>query len=213
MVRAGVVARRGRASPGSRDGIATAADRPDVRPRGRRPHRPRGAAGRLPGDARRPGRAMARRPATRRRHHRRGQHEGRDRRAGDGPRTALRGRSPDGRPRDDRVREPPIADLFVDRPWVVVPGDDDAAVERVESLARAIGARPVRMTATAHDQAVAGHQPPAAGRGRGARRGRRRDSMARRTRPTGRMLGAWRPAAGATRPGSPAATSRWASGS
>jgi prephenate dehydrogenase len=46
-------------------------------------------------------------------------------------------------------------DLFVDRPWVVVPGTDEAAVERVELLARACGARPVKMTAAAHDDAVA----------------------------------------------------------
>lgn len=46
-------------------------------------------------------------------------------------------------------------DLFVDRPWVVVPGADEAAVGRVETLARATGARPVRMAAAAHDRAVA----------------------------------------------------------
>ena len=46
-------------------------------------------------------------------------------------------------------------DLFVDRPWVIVPTTDDAAVERVEELARATGAVPRRMTATAHDEAVA----------------------------------------------------------
>jgi prephenate dehydrogenase len=47
------------------------------------------------------------------------------------------------------------ADLFVDRPWVVVPATDEDATERVEVLARACGARPVRMAATAHDDAVA----------------------------------------------------------
>lgn len=47
------------------------------------------------------------------------------------------------------------SDLFVDRPWVVVPTDDIAAVERVEALARATGARPRRMTADVHDEAVA----------------------------------------------------------
>jgi prephenate dehydrogenase len=49
------------------------------------------------------------------------------------------------------------ADLFVDRPWVIVPSDDDDAdaVERVEALATATGARPLRMTAAAHDEAVA----------------------------------------------------------
>jgi prephenate dehydrogenase len=47
------------------------------------------------------------------------------------------------------------ADLLRDRPWVVVPTTDDDAVDRVESLARAVGARPVRMAAGAHDAAVA----------------------------------------------------------
>lgn len=49
------------------------------------------------------------------------------------------------------------ADLFVGRPWVVVPGDpaDTVAIERVEGLARATGARPVRMDAATHDAAVA----------------------------------------------------------
>jgi prephenate dehydrogenase len=48
-----------------------------------------------------------------------------------------------------------IADLFVDRPWVIVPSADEAAVERVEALAAATGARPLRMTAAVHDEAVA----------------------------------------------------------
>ena len=49
------------------------------------------------------------------------------------------------------------ADLFVARPWVVVPGDpaDTPAIERVEALARATGAHPVRMDAATHDAAVA----------------------------------------------------------
>src|SRR5437773_7576830 len=48
-------------------------------------------------------------------------------------------------------------DLFVGRPWVIVPTasatPDDAA--RVEALATAVGATSVRMTAAAHDAAVA----------------------------------------------------------
>ena len=48
------------------------------------------------------------------------------------------------------------ADLFVDRPWVVVPTSDAVALERVEHLAVACGARPVRLGAGAHDRAVAG---------------------------------------------------------
>ena len=48
------------------------------------------------------------------------------------------------------------ADLFVDRPWVVVPSPASPVhgVELVEALAEAVGARPVRMTAEAHDVAV-----------------------------------------------------------
>jgi prephenate dehydrogenase len=49
------------------------------------------------------------------------------------------------------------ADLFVDRPWVIVRGDDstDDEVARVMALARATGARPVELSAEAHDAAVA----------------------------------------------------------
>lgn len=50
------------------------------------------------------------------------------------------------------------ADLFQDRPWVVVPGTvaTDEDVDRVEWLATACGAVPMRMEAVAHDLAVAG---------------------------------------------------------
>ena len=47
------------------------------------------------------------------------------------------------------------AALLLDRPWVVVPTTDDAAVARVEDLATSTGARPVRLAAAAHDAAVA----------------------------------------------------------
>ena len=48
-------------------------------------------------------------------------------------------------------------DLFVDRPWVVVPmAAADERVAIVEDLARRVGARPVRMDASTHDRAVAG---------------------------------------------------------
>lgn len=49
------------------------------------------------------------------------------------------------------------ADLFVDRPWVVVPTDPDdlPAIVAVETLAVACRARPIRMDAVAHDLAVA----------------------------------------------------------
>lgn len=49
------------------------------------------------------------------------------------------------------------ADLFVGRPWVVVAGRaaTSSMVARVERLVRRAGAKPVRMTAPAHDAAVA----------------------------------------------------------
>jgi prephenate dehydrogenase len=48
-------------------------------------------------------------------------------------------------------------DLFVDRPWVVMPADAASPVDigRVEALATALGARSIRMTPDAHDDAVA----------------------------------------------------------
>jgi prephenate dehydrogenase len=48
-------------------------------------------------------------------------------------------------------------ELFRDRPWVVVPaaGTDPEPTELVEDLARACGARPMRMGAAEHDSAVA----------------------------------------------------------
>jgi prephenate dehydrogenase len=53
--------------------------------------------------------------------------------------------------------EAATADLFVDRPWVVVAPDGTPAsrFEPVEALARAAGARPVGMSAIDHDLAVA----------------------------------------------------------
>lgn len=49
------------------------------------------------------------------------------------------------------------ADLFVDRPWVVVPGDAgrDEDVEAVRWLAVRCGARPMLLSAAAHDAATA----------------------------------------------------------
>lgn len=49
------------------------------------------------------------------------------------------------------------ASLFRGRPWVIVPGQGTPAdiVARVEELARACGASPVRMDAAVHDAAVA----------------------------------------------------------
>lgn len=50
------------------------------------------------------------------------------------------------------------ADLFVDRPWVVIPGRvaSPGDVERVSSLAEACRARVLPMDAVTHDRAVAG---------------------------------------------------------
>ncbi len=49
------------------------------------------------------------------------------------------------------------ADLFRGRPWVVVPAATSPAdgLERVEALARACGADPLRLDAATHDRAVA----------------------------------------------------------
>lgn len=47
------------------------------------------------------------------------------------------------------------ATLFTDRPWVLVPSEDEFAVARVEAIAVACGARVLRMDAAEHDRAVA----------------------------------------------------------
>jgi prephenate dehydrogenase len=49
------------------------------------------------------------------------------------------------------------ADLFVDRPWVVVPAASarQADIDRVEGLATAAGAHPIRLAGEEHDVAVA----------------------------------------------------------
>ena len=46
-------------------------------------------------------------------------------------------------------------DLFRDRPWVIVPSADLAAVSRVESIVALCGARTVRLSAEEHDRLVA----------------------------------------------------------
>ena len=53
--------------------------------------------------------------------------------------------------------ESATADLFVDRPWVVVAPDGAARrdIDGVEALARATGAHPISMSAIDHDLAVA----------------------------------------------------------
>jgi prephenate dehydrogenase len=50
------------------------------------------------------------------------------------------------------------ADLFIDRPWVIVPGKvaNSSDVERVTALVGACRARAVLMDGRAHDEAVAG---------------------------------------------------------
>ncbi len=48
------------------------------------------------------------------------------------------------------------ADLFVGRPWVIVPAEvDDPRAVVVDGLARSVGALPIRMDAKEHDDAVA----------------------------------------------------------
>ena len=47
-------------------------------------------------------------------------------------------------------------DLLKDRPWIITDAVGGGEPERVEALAVAAGARPVHMTADAHDKAVAG---------------------------------------------------------
>src|SRR5262245_16010598 len=72
--------------------------------------------------------------------------------------TALGLRFVGGHPmagRETSGYESSTAGLFVGRPWVIVPTTDEDAVERVERLALATGAIPRRMSATAHDEAVA----------------------------------------------------------
>jgi prephenate dehydrogenase len=72
--------------------------------------------------------------------------------------TALGLRFVGGHPmagREASGYEASTGDLFLGRPWVVVPTADDDAVARVEALAAATGAHPRRMTAAAHDEAVA----------------------------------------------------------
>ena len=166
----------------------------------------------LPRPARRARRTVAPSPGTRRGRHRRRQHEGRHRPARDGARAAVRRWPPDGRARDERLRRRRSADLFVDRPWVVVPttryGTRSSGSRRSRGRAALARSGSVPRPTTA---AVAGDQPPAARRRRGARRGRRRRTAARGPsrgladgrEPRGERLGG-------TRPGSPAATSRWA---
>ncbi|MDO8485600.1 MAG: prephenate dehydrogenase/arogenate dehydrogenase family protein [Candidatus Limnocylindrales bacterium] len=50
------------------------------------------------------------------------------------------------------------ADLFVDRPWVIVPGRiaEPADIERVKALVETCRARVLQLDAAAHDRAVAG---------------------------------------------------------
>ena len=83
---------------------------------------------------------------------------------------------------------PPTADLFVDRPWVVVPGADchgRADVALVERSLRRCGARPVAHGRRRPTTPRSRHQPPAAGRRRAAGRGGRRAGR-RAGRPAGR---------------------------
>ncbi|MFP5341501.1 MAG: prephenate dehydrogenase [Candidatus Limnocylindria bacterium] len=51
--------------------------------------------------------------------------------------------------------EASTGDLFVQRPWIIVPSAAPERDARVRELAVACGARPLAMTAAAHDRAVA----------------------------------------------------------
>jgi prephenate dehydrogenase len=65
-----------------------------------------------------------------------------------------------GHPMAGRERSGPVAargDLFLDRPWVICasPSSGDGEVSLVERLVRVLGAVPVAMAATEHDEAMA----------------------------------------------------------
>jgi prephenate dehydrogenase len=45
--------------------------------------------------------------------------------------------------------------LFRGRPWILAPGKSRSALRRVSAMARAVGARPLRMSAARHDRAMA----------------------------------------------------------
>jgi prephenate dehydrogenase len=74
-------------------------------------------------------------------------------------RSARRGRFVPGHPMAGLPQggiERASKDLFEGRPWLLCPEQSDVdAVERVEGFVAAIGARPSRLTAEAHDRAVA----------------------------------------------------------
>ena len=147
-----------------------------------------------------PDRAPAR-PGAGDRHHRRGEHEGR-RRGGAATAPALR--FVGGHPmagRETRGYGAAAADLFVDRPWVVVPTDPMTSRRSLPSRhwPSACGARPVRMDAATHD--LGRRRRSATCRWSSPRRSSRRSPGATRAGPrrrAGRWHGRSRPAAGAT---------------
>ncbi len=72
--------------------------------------------------------------------------------------TALGLRFVGGHPmagRESSGYDASTADLLAGRPWAIVPGADEPAVARVETMVAATGAHPIRMTAADHDRAVA----------------------------------------------------------
>ena len=113
-------------------------------------------------------------PRPGRRHHRRGQHQVGDRPARDRARTAVRRRASDGRPRDERVRgrDAPTSSSTGRGWWCPARTSPRSSASR--RLARAVGARPIRLAAADHDAAVAGISHLPLDRRRGPRRGRRR---------------------------------------
>lgn len=74
--------------------------------------------------------------------------------------TVGRDRYVGSHPMAGRERSGAIAadgDLFIGRPWVIVPHEEtrDDAVDMVKAIAMEVGAYPVQMSAAAHDNAVA----------------------------------------------------------
>ena len=120
--------------------------------------------------------------------HRRREHEDADRR-GRGARSACRSSAATRWPVREahRLRRASSADLFRDRPWIVVPGATSPAdgAERVEALARATGARPIRARRGDPRPGRRRDQPRAARRRDRARGGGRRDL------PTDRTVADW----------------------
>ena len=184
--------------------VATSPNTVDPRRRHRRPRR---ARDRMPGADRPARRPVALGAAGRRGRDRRREHEGGDRRACRRARACASSAATRWPGSTPQATAPPSRTCSSG-------GRGSSCPARTRGRRTSSGSRPsrtragpcaVRLDAADHDRAVAGHQPPAAGRRRGPRGGRRRPR-----RRTGRPRRRSPPAAGATRPASPAAIRRWA---